>query len=198
MNIFIDLDSTLCDTLHAWIRFMNEIEGKRFSLPHVTKWESPFEMYDDPMIFFRSRPYERDIIKPFPFAVELLENLARYGNVIILSDVFEENEKEKSEWILRNLGNVPFRFTRGDKERHVSSEDILVDDNPRYVRGVIENKGGTGILYTHGDSYSYNVPPKDLLCHPRFRKAESPEEIIRFVRDLTRKETSPFPVIDIP
>ena len=198
MNVFVDLDSTLCDTLHAWIRFMNDMEGKRFSVSHVVKWESPFEMYENPMSFFRSRPYERDLIKPFPFAVELLEKLARYGNVIVLSDVFEENEKEKSEWILRNLGNVPFRFTRGDKERHVSERDALIDDNPRYVRKVVENKGGVGILYTHGDSYPYNVPPNDLRRHPRFRKADSPEEIIRFVEDFTRKEISPSPVIDIP
>lgn len=186
LAIFIDLDSTLTDTLHAWLRFMNAREGKSYDASRVTSWDKPFELYDDAMAFFRARPYASNLIRPFPTSKKLLAELSAVGDIKIVTDTYPMNRGEKEAWLRKHFPGIPVSFSDGNKERELPRRGVLIDDNIFHVEKAVE-KGAYGILYLHNGEYLYSLPTAKHFSYPKFSVARTHGDVVKKVREIAKR-----------
>ena len=142
MNIYLDFDDTITDSLQNLIRIVNKRYGKRIKWSDVGKWDFSDVYPDIPL---------KDIVKVFgeqeffntvypkEYAILALHKLTKRNNAYVVSKCDHEASKRKHEWIKNNLNDIGIniQFTpvplNGSKSMVDMSEGIFVDDNVKFL-----------------------------------------------------------------
>lgn len=142
MNIYLDFDDTITDSLQNLTRIVNKRYNKRVKWNDVGKWDFSDVYPDIPL---------RDIVKVFgeqeffdtvyakEYAILALHKLTKRNNAYIVSKCDNEASKRKNEWIKNNLEgigvNVQFMPVplNGSKSMVDMSDGIFVDDNVKFL-----------------------------------------------------------------
>jgi len=156
MNIYLDLDGVLADFTGAACA----VHGRPKHLVRGWNWyRDDWGMSDEcfwhPIETLGSAFYA-NYVRPFPWAYELLNDVRRYGHVIILtaSPLHPGLAASKVEWIKKHLGAVPVMTTCGNRDVRpaylkgllAGPESVLIDDSDDNTE-VFRRNGGRAILF---------------------------------------------------
>ena len=142
MNIFLDFDDTLTDSIENVVRIANKRYNKTANHKELSRWDFS-DLYPDikheeltaifgEKEFFDTLKLKNDVIKS-------LTGLCRSNNIIIVSKVTLKAMKPKALWIKNNLSDigikVQFIGVLLDKSKGVvdMADGIVVDDNVKFL-----------------------------------------------------------------
>lgn len=151
--IFLDLDSTLNDLIYKWVDYMNHKENKNHKVRDIQFWEHILNLYNNPLDFFHNAQFKT--VELFDGAKDLINELKKYDEVVILTDNFDFAKRDKISWLCKQNLNVPVIFTNQDKISYLSKNDIFIDDRLKTILEV-EEVCDNVILYNHNDDYNYS------------------------------------------
>jgi 5'(3')-deoxyribonucleotidase len=154
MIIAIDLDDTLAESLQHFIKFYNKKYIGKYGVPIKFKDFTSYFLCD---IRNMSREEElkiikdydtyhhRDEIEPINKAIEIVKELSKKHEIIIVTSRTKKVEKETRAWVKKYLPMIKeIFFTREDyldaskpKEDicKTAYADVLIDDSLRHVTG---------------------------------------------------------------
>jgi 5'(3')-deoxyribonucleotidase len=165
MNLFLDFDSTIVDSIKAYCdvynTMFNRFEGFAKADPTlVNRWDlidqCPLakgmceDIFSSPMFFQK--------LEMFPGANDVLLDLSYYYNIIICSIGTKENISRKATWIDHNLNfidNLILISNRGvkmDKSIVDMKESIFIDDHNDNLKS-----SNAFIKCCYGKEYAWNV-----------------------------------------
>ena len=143
MNIYLDFDDTITDSLQNITRIVNKRYDKRVRWNEVGEWDFSDVYPDIPL---------KDIVKVFgeqeffntlyakEYAILALHKLSKRNDIFIVSKCDDTASKRKYEWIKNNLHDtgIDIKFTaiplNGSKGLVDMSDGIFVDDNVRFLK----------------------------------------------------------------
>lgn len=146
MNLFVDLDGTMCDFDKKCRDIINDIPKDELLKDYIKRtgsnkfWKKIRSTHD----FWES-------LDPIENSIESFNKLkSMVSTITILSSPDLKDPlciPGKSKWIDTHLGkNIP-RIFKKDKYIYAGPNNILIDDHPDHIRNWI-NAGGIGILFT--------------------------------------------------
>ena len=143
MNIYLDFDDTITDSVQNLVRIVNKRYDKRVRWNDISKWDFSDVYPDIP---------HKDIVKVFgeqeffntlyikEYAMLALHKLSKRNDVFIVSKCDDLASKYKYEWIKSNLHDtgIDVEFIaiplNGSKGLVDMSDGIFVDDNVRFLK----------------------------------------------------------------
>ena len=142
MNIYLDFDDTITDSLQNLTRIVNKRYNKRVRWDDIGKWDFSDVYPDIPLrdivkVFGEQEFF--DTVYPKEYAILALHKLTKRNNAYIVSKCDYVASKRKSEWIKNNLEGIGIniQFTpvplSGSKSMVDMSDGIFVDDNVKFL-----------------------------------------------------------------
>lgn len=155
----IDMDSVIVDLMSEWYRRYNRDYQDDLTVERVVDWDAQSyvkrecgaKIYDylhEPGLFLN--------LKPLPYAIEVLERLAkRFDILVVTSSPSAVAYREKEEWVLRHLPFVGRQNLIFAHRKDLIRGDLLFDDAPHNLQGFL----ATGRVAVAMDyPYNRNVP----------------------------------------
>jgi len=133
-NIGVDLDETTFDFFSPIFQVYFKKTGKIITRKDITSYKAPIvpnipreEVWLKPG-FFRN-------LKPFPFAVDVLQRLSKRCVIMIATDALGIDfiKEEKLETIKKYLPFVDLKHVIFGSEKHKIGIDLLFDDAPQHL-----------------------------------------------------------------
>lgn len=153
MNIYIDFDDTITQSVENVIRIVNQRFNKNVKVQDIGEWDFSDVYPDIPLEdivnvfgeeeFFRTLKFNDDVIPT-------LRKYTKYNNIIIVSKVDMSIIQRKFNWIknhLIDIGiNVEFYGVPLGKSKSIidMSDGIMIDDNASFLK---ETNAKYKILY---------------------------------------------------
>lgn len=153
MNIYIDFDDTITQSVENVIRIVNQRFNKNVKVQDIGEWDFSDVYPDIPLEdivnvfgeeeFFRTLKFNDDVIPT-------LRKYTKYNNIIIVSKVDMSIIQRKFNWVknhLIDIGiNVEFYGVPLGKSKSIidMSDGIMIDDNASFLK---ETNAKYKILY---------------------------------------------------
>lgn len=153
MNIYIDFDDTITQSVENAIRIVNQRFNKNVKVQDIGEWDFSDVYPDIPLEdivnvfgeeeFFRTLKFNDDVIPT-------LRKYTKYNNIIIVSKVDMSIIQRKFNWVknhLIDIGiNVEFYGVPLGKSKSIidMSDGIMIDDNASFLK---ETNAKYKILY---------------------------------------------------
>lgn len=153
MNIYIDFDDTITQSVENVIRIVNQRFNKNVKVQDIGEWDFSDVYPDIPLKdivnvfgeeeFFRTLKFNDDVIPT-------LRKYTKYNNIIIVSKVDMSIIQRKFNWVknhLIDIGiNVEFYGVPLGKSKSIidMSDGIMIDDNASFLK---ETNAKYKILY---------------------------------------------------
>lgn len=142
MNIYLDFDDTITESLQNLTRIVNKRYHKKVRWNDVGKWDFSDVYPDIPLgdivkVFGEQEFF--DTVYPKEYAILALHKLTKRNNAYVVSKCDHEASKRKNEWIKSNLNDmgINIQFTpvplNGSKSMVDMSDGIFVDDNIKFL-----------------------------------------------------------------
>lgn len=142
MNIYLDFDDTITDSVQNVVRIVNKRYDKKVKWNDIGAWDFSDVYPDIPLqdivkVFGEQEFFDTVYIKEY--AILALHKLTKRNNVYIVSKCDHEASKRKHEWIKSNLEKIGIntQFTpiplNGSKGMVDMSDGIFVDDNVKFL-----------------------------------------------------------------
>lgn len=135
LRMLLDLDDTISIFIPTCIKKYNEIYGTNHSIDEITKWDiSGIFEHDLWSIFDKC-----DVLEHMPLKEGAFETIEKWHNqghqITIVTGVNDiKSYEDKIKW-LKNIGLDKYIYDIiPTKNKELLSGDILVDDNPEYLR----------------------------------------------------------------
>ena len=143
MNIYIDFDDTITQSVENVIRIVNQRFNKNVKVQDIGEWDFSDVYPDIPLEdivnvfgeeeFFRTLKFNDDVIPT-------LRKYTKYNNIIIVSKVDMSIIQRKFNWVknhLIDIGiNVEFYGVPLGKSKSIidMSDGIMIDDNANFLK----------------------------------------------------------------
>lgn len=142
MNIYLDFDDTITESLQNLTRIVNKRYHKKVRWNDVGKWDFSDVYPDIPLgdivkVFGEQEFF--DTVYPKEYAILALHKLTKRNSAYVVSKCDHEASKRKHEWIKSNLNDmgINIQFTpvplNGSKSMVDMSDGIFVDDNIKFL-----------------------------------------------------------------
>ena len=142
MNIYLDFDDTITDSVQNVVRIVNKRYDKKVKWNDIGAWDFSDVYPDIPLqdivkVFGEQEFFDTVYIKEY--AILALHKLTKRNDVYIVSKCDHEASKRKHEWIKSNLEKIGIntQFTpiplNGSKGMVDMSDGIFVDDNVKFL-----------------------------------------------------------------
>lgn len=172
--ILIDLDNTLVNSTNGIIEWAKTKYGinintnsdncNNYNNYNVNTWHPTLKLeqaFEEHEFFYN--------LKPYPYAIEAIQNLALIHDVIICtaptSHLFKTSADQKTRWIndyLPKLNSKPTKLILCDDKTLIRG-DYLIDDSPHIEeKGIYKNPIWKQIVFQQ----SYNIKHARLLSKP--------------------------------
>ena len=150
MNIALDFDSVLSDTMISWVNRYNEKFQPSISKEtHILQWEfwndlpisrkQALEIFDEVWTEWRNLlPTEKDLKKT-------IEKISSYGTVDVVTEIKEDHLIHVEMWLREH--DIPYgelKYAQGKKVK--LDYDYFIDDNPKFALECSSN-GKNCLLY---------------------------------------------------
>jgi len=195
MIIAVDLDDVLADSLTSFIEFYNKYYDKELRYEDFTAYtlneikRIPREEENKILEHFDKSEYF-DNIKPMRDAVEVIEELSKKHEIIIITSRTKDKEQKTINWVnkfLKGIKKVYFIRKNYHEKPKTKSEickeinaNILIEDNLSYAKNCAEN--GIKVLLV---DYPWN---QEKNLHPLIRRVKSWKEILRIIKNMDKKK----------
>lgn len=154
-NIYIDLDSTLCNFISGINNEINRILG--LAIPIQDSDIISYDYYQKQFgewvkSIWSSKGFYNNII-PFEGAVDFINILKLKYNVIIITSSAKQIELEKEQFVYKYFGNLEVIHSHNKYE--YTKNSILIDD---YIKNIAEHtfrNDSPGILFNFKNRYPY-------------------------------------------
>lgn len=150
-TLYLDMDGVLCDFVQHFV----ECFGHWYpQIKNTNNFEILMTLPKDECARHMNNYPEWYYTIPWMPQGELLFEYCRdnFSNIKILTTPFDSVKackKDKSRWVLDNLGNYEIIFSH-HKHEYANKNSILIDDRKYNIDPFVE-RGGHGILYTDFD-----------------------------------------------
>lgn len=191
MDIFLDLDCTLCDLDRVVVEWIRLTYDSNFTLDRLETY-SCVHKYDGIMnVFLNTSLYDNNIIKPFIGSYNFVYCLKDYHkSVTVISDCMG-NEKlaiAKKNYVLRNFGIENFIASNGNKSEFLNERSVLIDDWPGHIDKHISDNNGYGILFNYLDRAKWSTRENSINNdHSKFNYCTLYTEAIIKLIDIKRR-----------
>ncbi|MCA1030178.1 5'(3')-deoxyribonucleotidase [Bacillus timonensis] len=159
-TLLIDMDSVICDLMTEWHGRYNRDYNDNLSVDRLKCWDSSkyvkpecrekiYNYLNEPGLFLN--------LKPLPDAIEVLRNLSKKHEILIVTSSVTTAFSEKEKWVERNLpfiGKENIVFTH---RKNKICGDLLFDDAPHNLLN-FKNTGRIAIAMDYPYNQSINVP----------------------------------------
>lgn len=164
MNIYLDYDQVLVNLLGPWLSWLKETHGASLTPRDVKKWNYIGDTYGENANDFFKQVGIYDIIKPLPNAISFVENIK---DVVSKDKIFvisycqdgQENEKKYHAKKYFDIDN----FIPSREKWKLTSNGILIDDNPDYILNHVFYNRHPGILFNNRFEYAWAKFPEDHI-----------------------------------
>lgn len=160
MKIYVDLDSTLTDTIYVWLNKIN----KHFNTNYLPK-DIPYYFYlldthGPECEFWREESFYDDVCPLYKSQWFIDELKIRYGDENIFIATWSDGngvEIAKNK-LINYYYNIPTKniIHSGEKYRY-TSDGILIDDHKHHIIEHIKVSNNYGILFNNNFSYGWNI-----------------------------------------
>lgn len=173
MNIYVDLDNTLVNTVDAWVDFINEKTNKNYTVKGLHHYPWLSIKYASKFDYFWESGDEYCIhegkIKPHNGAQEFIGELkAEFGkeNVHIVTMPLDGIEQFKNKFIKHYFKiepeNIHYKYNKYEVVNSLG-HGVLIDDYQKHIKNFVSN-GTPAILWTNNKKYNWDVnQTEDLL-----------------------------------
>lgn len=165
----IDMDEVMADLMPEWIRRINKITGKDYTVNDVTNWNVPKSLNLDEELCLKILE-DKDLynnLDPIDGAIKTIKELnEKYDLYIVSYAPTNISLKHKGVWLNKYLPFIERRQWIFTQSKHLIDLDILIDDGIHNL----ETFKGRAILFTR---------PWNVECN-KFERVNNWKE----VRDL--------------
>ena len=146
-TIYVDMDGVVAD----FDQFVLENLGRTFD--HKVGPKGDDEMWN----FLKSVPHLYRILKPTPYAHEIMDAAKATGSKVEMLTAIPRRTalpgaaQDKIDWMDEHFPNVKVNIGpySADKWQWAGPGDILIDDRTDNIKDWVENGGGIGILHIY-------------------------------------------------
>ncbi len=138
--VLLDCDGVLADFVSATLDLVHTLGGRRHASDEVRTWEI-FDSIGTPEL--RERVYDRmnregfcrDVIRPYPGAVEAIADLREHADVYVVTAPFRTATwmSERLAWLGHHFA-LPADHVVFTERKQLVRGDVFVDDKPDHVR----------------------------------------------------------------
>ena len=191
MNIYLDFDDTITDSVQNLVRIVNKRYDKRVRWNDIGEWDFS-DVYPD-------MPH-KDIVKVFgeqeffdtlyakEYAILALHKLSKRNDIFIVSKCDDTASKRKYEWIKSHLHDtgidveftaIPLNSSKGLVDM---SGGIFVDDNVRFLK---ETNAKYKILFNNHRKFDAEQDWKGLEVDNWYDLYDVMADIIGIEKEIT-------------
>lgn len=142
LNLFIDFDEVLVDSIRSILLILNSRYGTDFKPNDCTQWDFK-DLFPDVTPNEVEKCFESDEFwNSLKFktvgqnVLDFLDELKLYYNIVVVSKGTEINLKKKKQWLMDNMP-IPYSFipieTNGSKGDIDMTGGVHIDDNQYYL-----------------------------------------------------------------
>lgn len=138
VNVYLDFDDTLVNSIEAATMLLNREFIKTVDPNDIKRWDFTDQFTEVTLKevedVFASEEFFY-LLQEKPYAKQLVEELNKIANVVIISKGTPKNLELKEEYIKENFGDVKFvGLPIGvSKSNYMKKRCIIVDDNVKYL-----------------------------------------------------------------
>lgn len=187
MNVFLDFDDTITDSIENVVRIANKRYNRNNNHEDLERWDF-FDMYpdiprDEIMEIFGEQEFF-DTLRIKPDALMVIYKLSKRNNFTVVSKVSEEALKRKAVWIRKNFNDIgiPLEFKGVPLGKSKGIIDmtggVIVDDNVKFLE---ETNAKYKIYFNNGRKFDETQHWDGLTVH-------NWKELDTVLRDILHKE----------
>lgn len=168
MNLGLDVDSVLCDTMPLLLEKINREHGTAITALDAVEWDFPVgDTTFDALILAAFRDPELLMsLPPMKDSQRIVKMLAKDFDIIVVTSRKELTVDATKLWVEKYFGLLPVIHTGDSKNGH--DLDILVDDAPHNVLP-FANSGKPAILFDQLWNQKVSLHPLIWRCENWFQ-----------------------------